>query len=136
MKEINPRHDWNDTGFDWMALDHAAKYLQDNCRKWARMGIWTKEKYGTLRVSTTCAWLLEHDFLHSLIWPGHSWIHWPVWFRCYVDWPLGKLLRWLGIIKLAHKYQLWILKRFWLKAAKKWPHIKEEILDEYGDYFE
>lgn len=126
-------HDWSEEEFDWNALDEAAFYLEDKCRKWGRVGIWTKEKYGTLRVSTTCA--LEYDFLHSVIYPGHAHIRWPNWFRCYVDWPIGKVLRCLGVIKLINKYQTWILRYFWVKAASKWPHIKEEILDEYETYF-
>lgn len=129
--KMSPYHLWGDEEFDWKALDEASYYLQDKCRQWGRVGIWTKEKYGTLRVSTTCAFALEYDFLHSLIYPGHARIHWPRWVRCYIDWPVGKALRWLGIIKLVHKYQVWVLKHFWQKAAKKWPHIASEILDEY-----
>jgi hypothetical protein len=29
-----------------------------------------------------------------------------------------------------------VLKFFWKRAAKKWPHIREEILDEFFSYFE
>lgn len=138
MKEakLSPYHDWSDTNFDWVALDQAGQYLETQTRRWARLGIWTKEKYGTLRVSTTVAFALEYDFLHSLIYPGRCHISWPKWFRAYVDWPIGKLARWTGIIKLINKYQMWTLKRFWLKAAAKWPQVSEEILDEFGDYFE
>lgn len=128
-------HEWS-SDFDFDSLDAAANYLSYNCRKWGRVGIWTKEKYGTLRVSTTCAFALEYDFLHSLLWPGHARIHWPEWVRTYIDWPIGKILKWLGIIKLFNKYQMFILKYFWKRAAKKWSHIAEEILDEYEWTFE
>lgn len=134
--KLSPYHSWGDADFDWKALDEASHYLEDKCRKWGRVGIWTKEKYGTLRVSTTCAFALEYDFLHSIVYPGHGYICWPKWFRCYIDWPVGKTLRFLGVLKLFNKYQLWILKYFWLKAAKKWPQVRDEILDEYEDYFE
>ena len=134
--KISPYHEWGEEDFDWKALDEAAKYLEDKCRKWGRVGIWTKEKYGTLRVSTTSAFALEYDFLHSMVYPGYARIVWPKWFRCYVDWPIGKALRFLGVIRLVNKYQTWILKHFWLKAANKWPHIKEEIMDEYDSYFD
>lgn len=133
--KISPYHEWG-SDFDFKALDEAAHYIQNKSRKWARVGIWTKEKYGTLRVSTTCAFAMEYDFLYSLIYPGHVYIRWPKWVRCYIDWPIGKLCRYLGIISILRKYQMWTLKRFWLKAANKWPQCREEILDEFGDYFE
>lgn len=134
--KLSPYHCWGDTDFDWVALNEAASYLETKCRTWGRVGVWTKEKYGTLRVSTTCAFALEYDFLHSLVYPGHVFIRWPKWVRCYIDWPLGKMLRFLGIIKLFNKYQMWVLRHFWRKAASKWPQCREEILDEFGDYFE
>lgn len=129
--DCGPYHDWSDTSFDWKALNDAARYIETNCRRWGRIGVWTKEKYGTLRVSTTGAWALEYDFLYSLLYPGHIYIKWPKWVRTYIDWPLGKFLRCIGIISLVHKYQLCVLKFFWKRAAKKWPHISDEILDDY-----
>lgn len=83
-----PYHDWSDNDFDWSALEQACIYLETNCKRWARMVIHTKEKYGEMRVST---------------WPmyGLSW------------------------------YQTAVLKFFWKRAAKKWPHISKEILAEY-----
>ena len=128
-------HIWGDDDFDWKALDDACQYLEKNCRRWARLGVWTKEKYGTMRVSTTCAYVTEYDLLHNLIYPGYARIVWPKWFRSYIDWPLGKALGFVGIIRLIQRYQNKTLKFFWNRAAKKWPHIKEEILDEYKFYF-
>lgn len=128
--KLSPYHEWG-SDFDFKALDEAARYLETQTRRWGRLGIWTKEKYGTLRVSTTCAFALEYDFLHSLVYPGYASIRWPKWFRCYVDWPVGKALRWIGVIRVVHMYQVWVLKHFWKKAATKWPHIAEEILDDY-----
>ena len=129
-------HIWGDEDFDWKALDDAGNYIHKNCRRWARMGIWTKEKYGTLRISTTCAYFSEYDVINHLFYPGYVRYMFPNWFRLYIDWPIGKILRFFGIIGLLQKYQTFILKFFWNKAAKKWPHIAEEILDEYDLYFE
>ncbi len=128
---IAPYHEWGDTDFDWKALDDAANYLSINVRKWARLGIWTKEKYGTLRVSTTCAYFMEYDFIHHIFYPGHAWYRLPKWFRTYIDWPFGKCMKWIGIVWLLQKYQKAVLRFFWNRAASKWPHISEEILDEY-----
>ncbi len=124
-------HIWGDEDFDWKALDEAAEYLSTNCRRWARMGIWTKEKFGTLRVSTTCAYFMEYDFIHHIFYPGYAYYRLPKWFRVYVDWPFGKCMRLIGVVRLLQIYQHAVLKFFWKRAAKKWPHIAEEILDEY-----
>src|SRR5712672_836809 len=99
------QHLWGEEDFDWKALDDASYYLQDRCRQFARMGIWTKEKYGTLRVSTTCAYFMEHDFIHHIFYPGHAYYRLPSWFRRYIDWPFGKFMKRLGIVWLLQKYQ-------------------------------
>jgi hypothetical protein len=100
------------------------------------MGIWTKEKYGTMRVSTTCAYFIEYDFIHNIFYPGYCSYQFPRWFRVHVDWPIGKFLGKIGIVRLLQRYQTAVLKYFWKRAAKKWPHIAEEILDKYGVYFD
>lgn len=123
-------HEWG-TDFDFKSLDEAAYYIEHNCKRWARLGLWTKEKYGTLRVSTTCAYFMEYDFIHHIFYPGHAYYRLPKWFRQYIDRPVGKVMRRLGVIFVLQKYQYAVLKYFWKKAAKKWPHIAEEILDEY-----
>ncbi len=123
-------HEWG-SNFDFNALDDAGNYLHVNCRRWARMGIWVKEKWGTLRVSTTCACFTEIDFIHRLFYPGYAHYMFPRWFRQYVDWPFGKLMRILGVVWLLQKWQRTVLKYFWNRAAKKWPHVAEEILDDY-----
>ena len=124
-------HDWSEEDFDWKALNDAADYIEKNCRRWARFGVWTKEKYGTLRISTTCAYLDEYGFISHLFYPGYVRYMFPLWFRRYVDRPFGKVLTFTGILGLIQRYQTWVLKHFWRKAAKKWPHVAEEILDEY-----
>lgn len=133
--KLSPYHEWGDTDFDWDALNEASWYLHKRCRQFARLGIWTKEKYGTLRVSTTCAYFTEYDFIYHWFYPGYAYYRWPKWFRIYIDWPTGKLMRKIGVIKLLQKYQTAILSYFWKRAAKNWPHISEEILDEYDIYF-
>ncbi len=123
-------HDWSEKDFDWNALNDACRYLEVNCRRWARMGIWTKEKYGTMRVSTTCACFGCEPF-QNIFYPGHAYSRFPRWFRTYIDFPLGDVLYKLRITKLVQWYQFHVLKFFWNRAAAKWPHIAEEILDEY-----
>lgn len=129
-------HFWGDLDFDWKALDDAGYYIQRRCRQFARMGLHIKEKYGTLRISTTCAYTSEYDFLYHLIHPGYIYYNWPKWVRQYIDWPLGKTMKMLGVIYILQRWQRFTLKFFWKRAAKKWPHIREEILDDYEWEFE
>ena len=126
-----PTHLWG-SDFDWEALDDAGAYIEKNCRRWGRVGVHTKEKYGTLRVSTTAAFFCFEPF-QCLIYPGYYGAQFPPWFRTYIDVPLGTLLETLRISKLIRKWQYVVLKHFWKRAAKKWPHIATEILDEYDD---
>ena len=129
-------HIWGDPDFDWDALNDACSYVERRCRQFARLGVWTKEKYGTMRVSTTCAYFTEYDFLHHIFYPGHVRYYWPSWVRRYIDHPVGNVLNFVGILGLVQRYQNAVLKYFWKRAAKKWPHISAEILDEYSFYFE
>jgi len=126
-------HIWGDKSFDWDALDEACIYLTKNCRRWARLGVWTKEKYGTMRVTV---WMGMHEPIQTILWPGHCRAYMPRWFRTYVDFPLGDFLRWSRLDKPIYWWQTKVLKFFWKRAAKKWPHITTEILDEYEFYFE
>ena len=130
-----PNHVWGDE-FDWDALNDACQYIEKSCRRWARMGVWTKEKWGTLRLSTTCAYFTEYDVLHHLFYPGYVRYMFPRWFRTYIDWPFGKVLKCTGILYILQRFQTFVLKFFWKRADKKWPHIREEILDEFFFYFE
>lgn len=128
-------HDWSEETFDWNSLNQAVRYLDARCRQFARLGIWTKEKWGTLRVSTTCAFMTQWSPIQDIIYPGYVRYMFPRWFRQYVDRPLGICLDALGIIWIVQRYQAAVLKYFWKRAAKKWPHISKEILAEYKHYF-
>ena len=125
-------HTWGD---DWFKkngkdLDDACEYLEKNCRRWARFGIHTKEKYGTLRVSTTVAYW-SYWPVHGMFYPGYCYYRWPHKMIRYVEYPLAALFRKTRITRLVCMYQTAVLKFFWKRAAKKWPNIAEEILDEY-----
>lgn len=124
-----PYHEWGDEDFDWGALNSACRYIEKNCRRWARMGVWTKEKYGTLRISTTCAWFSSWP-IHNLVKPGHVCYRWPTWMM-KIDYKLGDICHFLKITKAIQWWQFQTLKYFWKRAATKWPHIAAEILDEY-----
>jgi len=122
-------HEWGEE-FDWKSLNEAGRYLEVNCRRWARFGVHTKEKWGTLRVSTTLAyWTYWPVF--SLFYPGYCYYRWPKCLIRYMEYPLAKAFIWTGLTGLVNRYQNAVLKYFWKRAAAKWPHISKEILDEY-----
>lgn len=123
-------HLWGDEDFDWKALDEAINYIDKNSRRWARFGVWLKEKYGTMRVSCTCAYWGEWP-IHNFVKPGHVAYRWSRWIFLYVDRPLGKFVTKIGLRSLVNRYQTWAFKKIWRRAAKKWPQVAEEILSEY-----
>lgn len=135
-KEIKyaPCHIWGDKDFDWAALDEASIYLETKCRRWARLGIRTKEKYGTLRMCTTCAYW-SYWPIYDLVYPGRMYYRWPKWVMGWIEYPLAEVFMFLRITQLVNCYQNAVLRHFWKKAAKKWPHIAAEILVEYDWYF-
>lgn len=132
---MTPYHLWGNTDFDWKALDDAGWYITKNCRRWARFGVYTKEKYGTLRIDTTAAYWTYWP-VHSLIYPGYYHYRWSNKLIGWMEYPLAKITEKTGLMRLVNRYQTWVLKYFWKRAARKWPHIAEEILDEYDFYFE
>jgi hypothetical protein len=127
-------HIWGEE-FDWKALDDAGQYIEKNCLRWARFGVHTKEKYGTLRVSTTVAYW-NYWPVYGLFYPGHCSYNWPGCLIRYMEYPIAKVTEKLGIMRIVNRYQTAVLKFFWKRAAKKWPHIAEEILDEFCWEFE
>ncbi len=122
-------HVWGDEDFDWKALDEASDYIWKRSRQFARFGVHLKEKYGTLRVSTTCAYWGDWP-IYQLFHPGYIWYKWPKWFY-KIDLTLAKFVRWTRFDRIVAWYQTEVFKYFWKRAAKKWPHIATEILDEW-----
>lgn len=111
-------------------LNEAGRYIEVNCRRWARLGVHTKEKYGTLRVDATGAyWTYWPVF--SLFYPGYCYYQWPKWMIRYIEMPLAEVFILTGLTRIVNRYQKAVLKYFWKRAAKKWSHISKEILDDY-----
>lgn len=116
-------HDWGDEDFDWAGLNKAGRMITDICRRYARLGGQSKEKYGTLRFYAAFGWLS----LHSLFYPGYAGSQFPNWLwrlDCRI---IGPVLR-----KLFEKvFVCWQIKVYiyaYQKAVKKYPHLRVEIL--------
>lgn len=128
----SPSHLWGDTDFDWDALGQAVDYVAHNTRRWGRIQMHTKEKYGTLRINC------HYGFtIHGSIWPGYCFKHryCPQWL-----WSLDLKLQNRFYDRFINpwfiSYQKWVYKQVFKRAVKKWPHIEAEILDEYDWYLE
>lgn len=121
-------HFWGDKDFDWEGLNKAGAELDRFCRRWGRIGLHWKEKYGCLRAYTNCAFVSEYNFLHSLVYPGHAYLRSKI--ISWLDQTLAiKGLAWL-LCPILIKYQFWIYKKGYQKIIKKYPHLKQEITED------
>lgn len=126
-------HTWGDEDFDWESLDKAINYVVDFNRRWSRLPVHGKEKWGSMRLECVF-WGFS---LVWLLWPGYMFKpkNCPSWLfhldqNLAYKWPVYRLLiNWWFI-----PYQMWIFKLSHTRACKKWPHIKEEIMDEADLY--
>ena len=126
-------HIWGD-GFEYFNdVSKAADFIGDYLRKYGRVSVTqTKEKYGTARVYCD----LGITNLHGLLWPGYCYSQWKLDFMWYLEvyfWP--KVFRYSGLTRLSTHYHKWLYRRAYKLAIKRWPHIREEILD-CADYEE
>lgn len=123
-------HDWSDEDFDWKGLNEAQDFIRKYVKTWSRCNVITKEKYGTIRYE----WLFPPG--GSVRYGFH--IKLPYFTRSnkYMDNIPIVLWRWQDsiIYRLWFKLGVYTLNKAVHKAVKKWPHLKDEILEDY--YFE
>jgi len=117
-------HLWGDEDVDWRGIDEAAEFIGEGLRKWRVNVTQFKEKFGTVRVY--CG--LGISDLHQLTHPGYCFRQWPVWAWKWVNCSKGgrgaaRLLNWF--VLPLHK---WVYRWYYVRAVKKWPHLREEIL--------
>lgn len=114
-----PFHDWSDNTFDWKSLYKAEQEICD-ILKLARIGVHSKEKYGTLR----WAIYLFRGNMHDLTHPGYVYSQYPKWL-----WKFDvrtKPFRWLG--KPIRWFQREIISIAFVTVCQKYPHIVKEIV--------
>jgi hypothetical protein len=117
-------HIWGDGFLYFSDVEKAAEEIGVFCARWGRIGVMqTKEKYGTARVY--CHFGVWG--FHSLILPRYAYNQWPKWLW-NLDCDIGtKILS--PFNKILIPYQKWIYLLAYKKAIKKYPHIREEILN-------
>lgn len=117
-----PTHYWGDKDFDWKALSKAINQGTWIMKKIGRIGVYSKEKYGSAR------WSLYpfNGTMHSLTHPSYVYSQYPKWLWSFdVRYkPLKFLIPVIGfyqslVIKFTFEYLCW-----------KFPHIIDEIIQD------
>lgn len=124
-------HCWGEWPDELFAdVGEAAQYIGAYLRKYGRVNVrQTKEKYGTVRVYLSLGWHQMHSITH----PGYVFSQYPNWLWKLDCLYLSKAMRLIN--PLVVKYHIWLYKRAYRNAVKKWPHIRTEILCD-ADYLE
>lgn len=117
-------HNWSDGDkVDWKSIGEASYWIPQQLRRYGRMFAHGKEKYGRVDVSVMSGC---HTYF-ELLKPGWVYCSWPKWVRAldyrvskYTLRPLHRIVNW---------YQSVIYRMVYRAALKKWPLIREEILN-------
>lgn len=116
-----PHHYWGDNTFDWASLFKAEIEIR-KIVKIARVGVHSKEKYGTLRWS----FYLFDGSLHSLTHPGYVYSQYPKWlWKLNCNYSLPDF-----IVRFVQFFQVEVIKFAFHKVCTKYPHIVAEIIED------
>lgn len=120
-------HDWSDKEIDWKGISDAASFMADYLTKWGRVPVRDhKEKYGTVRLYCSFGWSSVMDLTH----PGYAWVPYKrdglMWKLCYSRSLMPFLFNLLSYV--VRPYHIYLYRRAYKLAIKKWPHLREEIL--------
>lgn len=120
-------HQWGNESVDWAGIDAAAEFIGQGLRRWGRINVnqW-KEKYGTVRVYCS----LGVSWWPQLTHPGYVYLQWPRRLD-FISYPRGwwNPFRWgLWLLnKIAVPYHVWLYRRYYQEARRRWPHLAQEI---------
>ena len=113
-------HEWGDEDFDWAALNKAISTGTYLMKRFGRIGVHSKEKYGSARWSL----YLFNGTLHSLTHPGYVYSQYPKWL-----WSFDVTYKPLRFLKpIIIPIQELTVKLTFLYLCKKFPHIIDEII--------
>ena len=113
-------HVWGDEDCDWSGLYEAERLLYTLLKRLGRIGVHSKEKWGTIQVST----YFWDGTLYGLLWPGR------VWYGFIPKWLQPLLCRWRAprcLRHLVHKWQRLVYRAVYRAAFAAWPHLWLEI---------
>lgn len=125
-------HDWSDKSVDWKGVGDAAEYIETFCKRWARLGGQSKEKYGTVRFYANFGVFN----LLSLTHPGYChYGPYPKWLIHFDIYYSPTIFKWSGLAWIFSKIQPAIYSKAYINAIHRWPHLRAEILVD-ADYVE
>lgn len=115
-------HFWGDEDFDWKSLYAAERELNHIMKRYGRIGVHSKEKFGCLRFSIYFC----DGTLHSLTHPGYVRSMYPkeLWKLDVKYHPL-KLLT-----PIINFWQKLVLQYAFTVVCNKYPHIRDEIIED------
>lgn len=93
-------------------------------RFWGRIGVNSKEKFGTARIYVT----FWDGSLHGMLYPGHCYSHFPKWLWSFDLKVISPFIRKSGLCKLFNWYQSKIYGMAYSRAIKKFPKVKIELV--------
>ena len=126
-----PSHDWSEKDFDWDSLHKGIRTIWWWCTRIGRIGVHSKEKYGTHRMST----YLWSGSLFGLTHPGYVYNQYPQWlwnFDCSVIRPFFCKLKFP--IRIVRKWQVFVLRTVFHYVLGKYPHIAHELVSDVDCY--
>jgi hypothetical protein len=112
-----PHHEWGDEDFDWNSLYKGMDIVHQACRIF-RIGVHSKEKYGTARWS----FYLFDGSLYSVTHPGYVYVKYNYWLATT---KFFKLIR--PIIQFI---QVKALNLAFTVACNRYPHIRDELVSD------
>ena len=119
---IMPTHFWGDENFDWDSLYKALDQGTWLMSKIGRIGVHSKEKFGSLRWDLS----LFNGHLHDLTHPGYVYSQYPKWLWSFdVEYRPLRFLTWL-----IQPYQSLVVKFTFLYLWYKFPHIRPEVFSD------
>jgi hypothetical protein len=122
-----PTHYWGDEDFDWNSLHRAISEGTHFMEKYGRVGVHSKEKYGTARWSL----YLCNGTLHSFTHPGYVYSQYPKWLWCFdLDHNPLKFLQ-----PVINWWQRKVISITFVTLCQKYPHVIDEIIDDLGNGF-
>jgi hypothetical protein len=122
------QHLWGDKDFDFNGLNEAIYYMSKNFTRWGRWTCFAKEKYGTARFEYLYC---TNDSLFNLIYPQTLWFgHRPKMHKILstIEKVWAPFIKYTGIKKLIRGYRVLVFNLVTLRAVKKWPQFKDELL--------
>jgi hypothetical protein len=122
-----PHHYWGDEDFDFDSLYKAISEADRFMRVYGRIGVHSKEKYGTARWSLYFC----NNSLHSITHPGYMYSQYPKWLWTFDV--MQKPLRYIG--PAIRFFQRRVAEMAFSDVCYKYPHIVKEIISDAPEKF-